>query len=73
MIEYIKFCEKKICKRKEVKCHPNNKPWLTKELKVLLNQKKIRFAKGDKEQLKDTQKEIKNEINKCKERYKQKI
>ena len=33
---YIQFYENNIVPSKEVTCYPNNKPWLTKELKQKL-------------------------------------
>ena len=38
--DYISFCEETIITSKEVKCYPNNKPWITHELKDLLNRKR---------------------------------
>ena len=37
---YMHFCIDLIVPKKIVKCFPNNKPWVTKELKDLLNKKK---------------------------------
>lgn len=37
---YINFCVDSIVPNKMVKCYPNNKPWVTKEIKSLLNNKK---------------------------------
>ena len=71
--EYVKYCENLVCERKEVVCYANNKPWVTKELKTLLNQKKYIFAKGNKLELKSKQREIKKEIVRCKEKYKEKL
>ena len=45
---YIKFCEESMIKTKTVKVFPNNKPWLSKELKVILNEKKLAHIRGDK-------------------------
>ena len=30
---YLNFCVEMIVPKKTVKCYPNNKPWVTKELK----------------------------------------
>ena len=56
-----------------VKCYSNNKPWVTKDLKILLNRKKSLIAAKDREQLKSVQREIDNSITECKERYRVKI
>jgi len=58
---------------KAVKCFPNNKPWVTSDLKLLLNEKKRLLASKDREQLKMVQKEINKEISLCKSRYKTKV
>lgn len=34
---------------KTVSCFPNNKPWITSDIKAILNQKKEAFRDGDKE------------------------
>ena len=41
--------------RRTVKCFPNNKPWVTKELKELLTRKKQLLAWNDRTQLKIVQ------------------
>lgn len=40
---YISFCVDYIIPTKTITIFPNNKPWVTKELKVLLNMKNILF------------------------------
>ena len=72
MTEYINFCVNTQIKEKEVVCFPNNKPWITKDLKNLINEKKLLFTQGDKTALKLKQKELRREIIKCKENYKRK-
>ena len=44
---------------KEIKCYPNNKPWVSKELKVLLNLKKKAFLEKDQNRIKETNKLLK--------------
>ena len=70
---YFKFCTDLVVPCKSVKCYNNNKPWVTKDLKVLLNKKKSLIASKDKEQLRSVQKEINNVIAECKNNYKNKI
>ncbi|KAK0143181.1 hypothetical protein N1851_018704 [Merluccius polli] len=43
---YIQFCEDLTIPKKTIKMFPNNKPWVTPELKHLLNQKKCLFKSG---------------------------
>ena len=40
---YINFCTDMIIPTKQVTMFPNNKPWVTKELKLLLNEKKWQY------------------------------
>lgn len=70
---YIKFCEDAIIPTKKVKCYPNNKPWITKRVKQLINKKKLIFRTGSKNDLKLIQKEINSVIKQEKDAYKRKI
>ena len=70
---YIKFCEDLIVPSKKVKCYSNNKPWITKDVKQIINQKKDAYRRGDKTELKEIQKELNIAIKTEKTRYKQKI
>ena len=38
--DYINYCTENIVPTKRVKCFANNKPWVTKGLKTILNEKK---------------------------------
>ena len=60
--EYINFCVDNVITKKEVKCFPNNKPWVTKELKSILNEKKKALAVKDKSKLKDIRFFIRNKF-----------
>ena len=71
--EYINFCEDNVLDKKTVKCFGNNKPWVTKELKQLLNDKKRAFMENDKQKRKSVQKEINNKIKECQNNYKNKL
>ena len=53
--DYIRFCEDMIIPAKSIKAFPKNKPWITKSIKTLLNEKKIAFRIGDKEHRKQIQ------------------
>ena len=52
---------------------PNNKPWITKTVKDVINKKKQVFGQGDKMNLKRVQKELKRVIKIEKEKNKTKI
>ena len=61
--DYIRFCED-IIPTKTIKVFPNNKPWITKSIKTLLNKKKIAFQTGDKEHRKQIQTRLRAELRK---------
>ena len=71
---YVNFCEDLVSEHKTVKCYPNNKPWVTKELKELINEKKIAFLnKNDKSVIKDIDKKLKSKTNECQKKFKEKL
>ena len=41
--DYINYCTENIVPTKRVKCFANNKPWVTKGLKTILNEKKNKY------------------------------
>ena len=43
---YIQYCESMLIPTKTVKCYPNNKPWLTTQLKRAIQAKRRAFATG---------------------------
>ena len=70
---YINFCVECIIPQKTVKVFPNNKPWITKAVKDVINKKKQVFGQGDKSKLKVVQKELDRIIKIEKEKYRTKI
>ena len=40
--DYINFCRDTVIPVRTVSCYPNNKPWITSDIKDLLNQKNVR-------------------------------
>jgi hypothetical protein len=70
---YINFCVESIIPLKTVKVYPNNKPWITKAVKDVINRKKQIFGQGDKIKLREVQVELKRIIKIEKEKYKIKI
>ncbi|KAF7644468.1 hypothetical protein LDENG_00221520 [Lucifuga dentata] len=69
IMDYINFCVENTVPTRKVWCFSNNKPWVTPELKALLNDKKRAFRMGDKEELRRVQKELKYNIRRCKDSY----
>ena len=71
--EYINFCEQTILPAKTVNCFPNNKPWITSDLKTLLNKKKEAFKSGDKSLLKSIQHELRDKLRRGRDSYRKKL
>ncbi|KAK0132030.1 hypothetical protein N1851_033180 [Merluccius polli] len=67
VFEYIGFCIDNAIPTKKGHCYPNNKPWVTSDLKALLNQKKRAFRSGDRAELKQVQRELKRSIRESKD------
>ena len=70
---YVRFCEDNVVQTKEVKIYPNNKPWVTKDLKQCLNEKKAAFLSGDRQKVKELDKEFKRKARIAKREYKDKV
>ena len=43
---YISFCVDSVIPTKQITVFPNNKPWVTKDLKAVLNKKKKNLLPG---------------------------
>ena len=67
--EYISFCVDLTIPTKKIKVFPNNKPWITKQVKDVISKKKGLFRKGDREGLKQVQSELKRVIREKKSSY----
>ena len=52
----MKFCVDNTITTKEVKCCPNNKPWVTQDITQNLNEKKKSLATKDKAKMKEVPK-----------------
>ena len=71
--DYIAFLEDMIISTKLVKSFPNSKPWITKELKKTVSQKRDAYLKKNSEEGKRIQTELKRQIRDAKAEYKDKI
>ncbi|KAI3373182.1 hypothetical protein L3Q82_006507 [Scortum barcoo] len=60
--DYINFCMDTVVPVRSVRCFANNKPWITSDIKGLLNQKKKAFKDGDTQELKQIQKELRVQL-----------
>lgn len=70
---WVAYCEETVIPKKVVKIYPNNKPWVSKQLKDLLKKKKSAFKEKNSQELYIVQKEIKREIKRAKWDYKLKV
>ncbi len=37
--DYVQFCEENVVPTKRIRCFPNNKPWINKDIKILLGRR----------------------------------
>lgn len=68
----IKSCED-IVPTEKVSCFSNNKPWINKDIKGLLNRKKRAFMAKDRKDLRTVQKELKRKLREARNSYKENI
>lgn len=68
----IHFCVDMIIPCKTIKVFSNNKPWVTKEIKGAINEKKAAFRSRDRERMREAQKNLKQAIRLGKKNYKDK-
>lgn len=68
----VSFCVDTNIPCKNITVFPYNKPWVTKELKNVINKKKSIFYKGNSQEKENT-KEVRNEIRKAKRMYQDKV
>ena len=70
---YIIFCEDSIIHTKEVRIYTNYKPWISKDLKQCLNEKNIVFLQGDKQKVRELEKQFRTKAKTARLEYKNKI
>ncbi len=70
---FISFCVESVIPSKHITIFPNNKPWVTKDLKGVLNKKKRVFFQGTTDEKKQVNREVRGAIRKAKEKYRKKI
>ena len=71
--DYINFCTEVCIPTKQVKVYPNNKPWINKNIKNVINKKKQLFKSGNPDELKKVKNELKCAIKSEKAIYRKKI
>ena len=60
--EYINFCVDTIVPVKSIKSYPNNKPWITKDIRSKIHEKNRIKSSPDRTALKKCQEELDTEI-----------
>ncbi|TWW77451.1 hypothetical protein D4764_12G0008410 [Takifugu flavidus] len=73
LTDYLNFCVDVVVPTKTVQCYPNNKPWVTQEVKDVLNKKKKAFRNKDREKMKEAQREVKRCLKEAKNTYRKKV
>ena len=73
LTSYVNFCSDMLVPSKVVTVYPNNKPWITKDVIHLLNEKKYALSNNDVLQSKKIQKELNVCIHNAKVNYKTKV
>ena len=68
----ISFCVESVIPSKHITIFPKNKPWVTNDLKGVLNKKKRVFFQGTTEEKKQVNREIRGAIRKAMEKYRRK-
>ena len=71
--DYVSFCVDNVVPKKTVKIYSNNKPWVTKDIKQVLNKKKRAFKDRSSGDMKEIQREVQNVIRKGKKEYRKKV
>ena len=71
--DYVNFCMDCCVPEKTISVFPNNKPWVTKEVRTKVKGRHQVLRQGDKTELLATQADLKAAITKCKEDYRHKI
>jgi len=70
---YIRFCENEIIPKKAISIFPNNKPWVSKSVKNIINQRNSSFRQGDAIIYNNLQKQFMRELKLAKLKYNDKV
>ncbi len=70
VLKYITFCMETVTVVRHIRVFPNQKPWMTSEVKSLLRSRNIAFRSGDKDLYSAARAELKRGIRKAKMDYK---
>ena len=70
---YIKHCVDTVTVDRRIRVYPNQKPWMTKEVKVLLKERSGAFRSGDEAQYRTARANLRRGIREAKTAYKRRI
>ncbi|KAK7930368.1 hypothetical protein WMY93_006763 [Mugilogobius chulae] len=70
---YIKTCIENVTLTKRIRVFPNRKPWMTKEVQLLLNERNAAFYSGDSERYRVARRDLKKGIKRAKAAQKGRI
>ena len=68
--DYINFCVDNIIPKKHVLHFPNNKPYITQDIKACINKKKMAFKAKDRAEIAAAQKELNKMLRKARDKQK---
>ncbi len=71
--DYIDFCVQSVIPTKEIKIYPNNKTFITKDVKHIINLRKIAFKNKDIGKLKQIEKDLKSKLREAKRKHRLKL
>lgn len=69
--DYINFCVQLVVPTKDIKIYPNNKSYITKDIKKAINLRNQAFKQKDTGTLKQTEKELRTKVREAKSRHRQ--
>ncbi|KAJ8366871.1 hypothetical protein AAFF_G00338650 [Aldrovandia affinis] len=70
---YVNHIKDQVAPARKVRCYANNKPWISSDLKSLLNKKKRAFKAWDMDGVKEVQKDIKKALREGRNIHKAKL
>lgn len=68
--DYINFCVQSVIPTKTIKVYPNNKTYITKDIKQTMNLRKVAFKDKDTMELQKRDKELKGKLREARETHK---
>ncbi|KAK7909723.1 hypothetical protein WMY93_014407 [Mugilogobius chulae] len=70
---YIMFCEDSVTPTRDIVIYPNNKKWITKDMKNCLKEKKMAFLQGDKNKERELKKDFRRQAKQGRTKYKESV